>query len=96
MKIINIVVILLLSFFALAAEGTESITENNIETESLILDSNLDIFVNISEIMVEDLIVSTDVCAIMPGSCACDFVGEGGHEDEDKFEDCLDDRYGPE
>lgn len=39
---------------------------------------------------------STDVCDIMPGSCACEAYGEGGHEDWDRFEECLDERHGPE
>jgi len=96
MKIVNLVLILLISFFAAAAEEAEYITENSRESEILILDSNLSSFVNTSEIMVEELVAFSDVCAIMPGSCACDFVGPGGHEDEDEFEACLDDRYGPE
>jgi hypothetical protein len=33
------------------------------------------------------------VCEIMPGSCACD-LDQGGTWEE--YEQCLDDRYGPE
>jgi len=41
----------------------------------------------------KSIIAGTTVCQIMPGSCACDFENDG---DEDGFEQCLDDRYGPE
>lgn len=41
----------------------------------------------------KSITAGTTVCEIMPGSCAFDFENDGN---EDKFETCLDDRYGPE
>lgn len=34
------------------------------------------------------------VCELMPGSCAC--LLDQGEIDWEGYEDCLDDRYGPE
>jgi len=36
------------------------------------------------------------VCEVMPGNCSCEAFGENGHGDWDQYEQCLDDRYGPE
>lgn len=90
MKLLSIMIISMISFFAVPVEEAE--INSDIQTTQRILYSNEAEATAPSLIIAEELALNPGVCDIMPGSCACEAYGEGGHGDWDRFVECVDDQ----
>lgn len=90
MKILSIIIISMISFFAVPVEEVE--INSNVHSTQTILYSNEAEATAPSLIIAEELALNPGVCDIMPGSCACEAYGEGGHGDWDRFVECVDDQ----
>jgi hypothetical protein len=92
MKLLSILIISMISLFATPVEVTEINEITETETTQTILYSNEAEATAPSLIIAEELALNPGVCDIMPGSCACEAYGEGGHGDWDRFVECVDDQ----
>ena len=92
MKILSIMIISMISLFAVPVEEAE--INSDIQTTQTILYSEMTETTAPLPLIAEELALNPGVCDIMPGSCACAAFGEDGHGDWEEFVRCVDDQVG--